>query len=86
MGSNCNYCRKITPTTKGDCVFCGLSKVFYGSYLETLDRKGYYVHWITNLVSQELKEELDFCEWVKGFEERYTQDELGAMNEAWKGY
>ena len=54
--------------------------------INRMTRIEYCIHWIKTLVSHETKEEQTFFEWITGFEDRYSQEELELMNKAWKGY
>lgn len=46
--------------------------------------KEYLEYWIKTLISKELKKSLSFEEWIKGFESRYSKEDLILMKELWE--
>lgn len=40
-------------------------------------------HWIGDLVSQEIVNKCSFDDWISGFEERYSQEDIDYMKVLW---
>ena len=56
----------------------------YQKYVNSLKgRKAYFYHWINHLISFKFRINNSFEDWISGFEDRYTKEELELMKEWW---